>query len=140
MEFVSSELGKDPIVVEGFFAASPSKVFEAWTNPEIIMQWFGLAPNSLLSANIDLREGGAWQFVKSKDNTKSVGFEGTYIDIQHDKKLVFTWSLVIETADGDRDATPPSRVEVDFIQTGEGTTLKLVHSKIHSNDTAMRFV
>ncbi len=50
MEFVKSAPGDDPIVVEGFFAATPAKVFEAWTDPNIVVKWFGQAPNSLHSA------------------------------------------------------------------------------------------
>jgi uncharacterized protein YndB with AHSA1/START domain len=70
MEFVKSVPGDDPIVVEGYFAATPARVFEAWTDPDIVVKWFGRAPNSVLSAIIDLRPGGAWQFLLSKDEHK----------------------------------------------------------------------
>jgi len=139
MEFVTSTPGSDPIIVEGYLAATPAEVFEAWTTPAIVMQWFGLAPNSLHSATIDLCEGGAWQFVKTKDKHKSVGFEGTYLDIQHNKKLVFTWSLVTALADGTRDATPPSRVEVEFISNGVGTDLRLKHTALDMEALSIGF-
>jgi len=139
MQFVTSQPGSDPIVVEGYFAASPSQVFEAWTNPEIVMQWFGLSPNSIHSVSIDLRKGGAWQFLKTKDEEKSVGFEGHYVDIQPNKKLVFSWSLVTVFADGTREATPSSRVEVEFSAKGEGTDLKLIHSALHNQEISVGF-
>jgi len=139
MEFVKSQPGSDPIVVQGYFAVSPARLYEAWTNPEIVMQWFGLAPNSIHSASIDLRQGGAWQFLKSKDEIKSVGFEGHYLDIQPNKKLIFSWSLVTVLADGTRDATPASRVEVEFHANGEGTDLKLIHSTLHNQEIAIGF-
>ena len=134
MEFVKSVPGDDPIVVEGYFAAPPAKVFEAWTDPDIVVKWFGQTPNSLHSAAIDLRPGGAWRFLKSKDDEKSVGFEGLYLDIQPGEKLVFSWTHVIAHASGVREVTPASRVEVTFAPKGKGTYVRLVHSGIGSQD------
>ena len=55
LDFLQTEQGDDPVVVEGHFAAPPAKVFQAWTDPDIVMKWFGPAPNSLHSAAIDLQ-------------------------------------------------------------------------------------
>ena len=137
MAFVTSAPGDDPIVVEGYFAAPPAKVFEAWTDPDIVMKWFGQKPNSLHSATIDLRLGGVWRFLKSKDDDKSVGFEGQYLDIQPGVRLVFSWAHVIAYANGAREATPYSRVEVDFMPKGKGTLVRLVHSAIRSDEARL---
>jgi len=134
MEFLKSVPGDDPIVVEGYYAASPARVFEAWTDPDIVVKWFGQRPNSLHSASIDLRPGGAWRFLKSKDKDKSIGFEGQYLDILPDEKLVFSWAHVIAHANGEREATPYSRVEVNFTPKGMGTYVRLVHSAVRDQD------
>lgn len=134
MEFMKSAPGDDPIVVEGYYAASPARVFEAWTDPDIVVKWFGQRPNSLHSASIDLRRGGVWRFLKSKDEDKSVGFEGQYLDILPDEKLVFSWAHVIAHANGEREATPYSRVEVNFTPKGKGTYVRLVHSAVRDQD------
>lgn len=134
MDFMKSVPGDDPIVVESYFAASPARVFEAWTDPDIVMQWFGQAPNSLHSATIDLRLGGEWRFLKSSDDEKSVGFEGQYLEIEPGEKLVFSWAHVIAYANGDREATPYSRVEVVFTAQGSGTYLRLVHSAVRAEE------
>ncbi len=134
MNFVKSPIGDDPIIVEGYFAAPPDKVFEAWTDPTIVVKWFGYKANSLHSATIDLRPGGSWRFVRQDDGTSSVGFEGEYHDIQPGERLVFSWSHVVTYADGAREATPSSRVEVEFTPKGSGTFVRLVHSSISSDD------
>lgn len=134
MEFVQSGPGDEPVVVEGYFAAAPALVFRAWTDPDIVMKWFGQAPNSLHSATIDLRPGGEWRFLKTSDGTKTVGFEGQYLDIRPDEKLVFSWSHVITHTDGEREATPYSRVEVDFTARGKGTYVRLVHSTVRREE------
>ncbi|MDH3738355.1 MAG: SRPBCC domain-containing protein [Alphaproteobacteria bacterium] len=139
LEFVRSEPGDDPIIVEGYFAVAPAQVFQAWTDPDIVMKWFGRAPNSLHAATIDLRPGGAWQFLELGDAEKSVGFEGEYLDIEPGERLVFTWSKVIAHASGDRDATPTSQVEVTFTANGRGTDVRLVHSAVHDEPTRRGF-
>ena len=135
MQFVKTEPGTDPIIVEGFFAATPAKVFEAWTKPDIVVKWFGHKPNSLHSASIDLRPGGEWQFLLLKDDDKSVGFEGLYQDVLPGKKLVFSWAHVVELANGEREETPRSRVEVTFTSKGQGTFVRLVHTAISNEDS-----
>jgi uncharacterized protein YndB with AHSA1/START domain len=134
MQFVQSPPGDDPIVVEGFFAASPARVFNAWTNPDIVMKWFGLEPNSLHSADIDLRPGGAWRFLHSRTAEQTMGFEGAYAEIEPDERLVFSWSHVITRADGAREATPESRIEVTFTPKGSGSMVRLVHSAVRTED------
>lgn len=138
MNFVTSIPGDDPLVVEGYFAAPPAKVFKAWTDPAIVVKWFH-EPNSLHSASIDLRPGGAWRFELSRDADKSVGFEGLYEEIRRDERLVFSWAQVVVHSDGNRDETPTSRIEVTFTAQGEGTAIRLVHSAI-STEQARRFI
>lgn len=103
--FVRTEPGDDPIIVEGFFTAPPARVFRAWTDPRVVEQWFGPAPNTLHSAAIDLRPGGSWVFLESSDASGSVGFEGEYLVVEPDRRLVFTWSRVVAPASGEREAT-----------------------------------
>jgi uncharacterized protein YndB with AHSA1/START domain len=135
---VQADAGGEPIVIECYLRAPTTKVFEAWTDPQIIMKWFGHAPNSLHSATIDLRPGGAWQFVTSKDDEKTVGFEGEYLDIQPGERLVFTWARVITYASGERDATLQAEVQVSFIARGGGTDVRLTHTVKQAQDWHLR--
>ena len=137
MNFVKSQPGKDPIIVECYFPASPAKVYEAWTDAEIVKQWFGYEPNSLNSAKIDLRPGGAWQFLFIDNAEKSMGFEGEYIEIQENEKIVFSWAHITTLANGKQEKTSDSRVEVIFSAKGNGTDVRLIHSAI-SNDDARK--
>ncbi len=131
MSYVLTEPGADPIVVEGRFAAPPVEVFRAFTDPDIVMKWFGPRPNSLHSASIDLQPGGVWRFLESKDEERSVGFEGEYLQIEPGKRLVFTWSKVVARSSGERDATPASRVEIAFT-TGDSVRVKVSRPRIET--------
>lgn len=139
LDFVKTEPDDDPILVECFFAQPPTAVFEAWTDPEIIMKWFGPRPNTLVSATIDLRLGGRYRFVKSQDDKTSTGFAGEYLVIEPNHRLVFTWAQFACHADGREEITPHSKVEIDFVATEGGTELRLSHSALPSDDARKGF-
>ena len=130
MSFATTEPGADRILVEATFPAPPERVFRAWTDPEEVKKWFGSEPGALESASIDLRPGGEWRFIETTSAAGSVGFEGHYIEIEHGTALVFSWSKFTESASGNRSTTPPSRVEVHFRPTPEGTHVTIVHSAV----------
>lgn len=122
--------GNDSILVDGAFQVTPERVFRAWTDPDEVKKWFGSAPGALAAATIDLRPGGRWRFSETASTAGSVGFEGHYIEIEHNKVLVFSWSKFIEHPDRERWTTPASRVEVRFVPTSEGTHMTIVHAAI----------
>ena len=136
--FLQSEPGADPIVVEASIAASPEAVFDAWTRPEQVKAWFGPKPYSLAAAEIDLRVGGRWCFVESLEADHTMAFEGEYLAIARPERLAFTWSQVRDT-DGRREASPLSRVDVEFARDGEGTRVRVVHSGIPERPARVGF-
>jgi uncharacterized protein YndB with AHSA1/START domain len=68
-------------------------VFEAWTEPELLKQWwvpksFGV---SLLSCEADVRVGGRYRFVFGHDaSPKPMEFFGRYIEVTPHSRLVWT--------------------------------------------------
>lgn len=134
LDYIQSVAGEDPLVVEGYFACTPQRMFEVWTDPDIVKVWFGRDAQSLQSAEIDLRPGGKYRFIRSSDPQQTVGFEGEYLEIERDSKLVFSWRHIVEHASGEREETPSSRVEVTFTADGDGTQVYLVHSGISTED------
>lgn len=136
---MKSNPGDDPITLEAYFPVPQDRAFQSWTDPEVVMKWFGRSPNSLHSAAIDLRPGGSWRFVKSDNGERMMGFEGQYIAIEPFERLNFTWSQFVSFANGERKASPFSYVEVSFRPTEKGTYIKLVHSAIHSDEQCAGF-
>jgi uncharacterized protein YndB with AHSA1/START domain len=52
------------IVMTRDFDAPRSLVFDAWTQPELLKRWFGVAGGwSLVICEVDLEVGGALRFV-----------------------------------------------------------------------------
>ncbi|MGB7244974.1 MAG: SRPBCC domain-containing protein [Sulfitobacter sp.] len=136
-DYVKSNSGTDPIVVEAWVAAPPARVFAAWTKPQDVMQWFGKQPNSLHSAEIDLRPGGAWRFLWKSEKQVFNGFTGKYIEIAKPQKLSFSWHSITVKDDGTEETSAESRVDVTFAPHGRGTNIYLLHRDLSSEAARM---
>ncbi len=132
MNFLKTELGSNPVIVEGIFTVPAARVFEAWTDSDEITQWFGASPNSMIRAEIDLRVGGIWRFIFDETDQKTVCLEGEYIEVSPNNKLVFSWKHVTETTGGEKTATEASKVTLDFEELGDSTKVTLTHEGITS--------
>jgi uncharacterized protein YndB with AHSA1/START domain len=79
------------VVVTRTFNAPARLVFEAWTRPDLLKQWW--VPKSmgmsLLSVDADVRTGGKYRFV-FKHNDSTMEFFGKYIEVIPNSRLV--WS------------------------------------------------
>ncbi len=67
-------------------------VFEAWTKPELLKQWwvpkaFGV---TLLSCEVDVRVGGQYRFVFGQGDAQPVAFFGKYLEVIPQARLVWT--------------------------------------------------
>ncbi|MBX2805550.1 MAG: SRPBCC domain-containing protein [Hyphomicrobiales bacterium] len=138
MNFLRSAPGEEPLVLETMFKATPERVFRAWTEPEEVKAWFGLRENEVTKAEIDLRVGGTWRFHLRSEGGNDVFFEGQYFAIEPSQKLVFSWSHVIQSGDGRRDASVASQVTVTFEQVGSATRIHLQHEALSSDGARIK--
>src|SRR5580765_4672196 len=68
-------------------------VFEAWTKPELLQQWWvpKSAGLSLLSCEADVRVGGKYRLVFSHPAApEPMAFFGTYLEVTPHSRLVWT--------------------------------------------------
>ena len=110
--------------------ASPAEVYKAWTDPELLVRWFGPENVVAQEAEIDPRVDGAYHVVMIENTGERHEVSGRYIEVVENERLVFSWSWV---------TTPErvSRVTVTLKPDGEGTILTLLHEKLF-DDAAVR--
>jgi len=106
--------------------APPEKVYEAWTQPEKMIRWWGVTGHHRTPiAETDLRVGGRFrvQFWTPDDEHHSVS--GVYREIVPSSRLVFSWAW---------QSTPEreSQVTVDLKPDNDGTILTLTHEQFFS--------
>lgn len=134
MDFLATPQGGDPVVVEGWFRASPERVFEAWTVPEQVRRWFGRRPGGMLSAEIDLRPGGAWRFGMPSDGPDAHFLEGAYAVVAPAELLAFTWRHVVAAPGVKPVSSRDSVVTVSFQALGGGVRTRVVHAGLREDD------
>jgi uncharacterized protein YndB with AHSA1/START domain len=86
---VTSTEGND-LVLTRLIDAPRSKVFQAWTDPALMKQWFAPLPWTVASAKTDVHAGGASLVVMRGPDGAEIPCPGVYLEVSENKKLVFT--------------------------------------------------
>ena len=131
--FLKSPLGESPVIMEAEFNASVSRLFKAWTTTDDIRVWFGAGEGGPEHASIDLKIDGRWQFAFAEKDGEQDILSGHYLEIETDKRLVFSWMHTRVLSNGDTEVSPVSKVSISFESRGSGSRLKLVHESISSD-------
>jgi uncharacterized protein YndB with AHSA1/START domain len=80
------------LMVQRTINASAERLFDAWTKPELMKQWFRASEKMTTAAtSADLRVGGARRVEMVTSQGKSCPSNGHYKVIDRPNKLVFTW-------------------------------------------------
>lgn len=124
------------IIVERIFDAPCELVWQAWTDPEHFMQWWGPQGFTSPSIEIDLRVGGKYHFCMTSPAGQNMYNTGIYREVTPLKRLVFTQSIADEhgnavspTAYGMSDDIPmETEVTVTFEDLDGKTKLTLRHA------------
>jgi len=124
------------IVLTRDFDAPRSLVFEAWTTPEHVMQWWaGCDGNTLTACEIDLRVGGAWRFVVRGPDGRAYAVKGVYREVVPPERVVHTQVL-----DVGAHSWSEALVSVVFEDLGGGTriTQTILHPTKEARDEHLR--
>lgn len=78
------------IVMTRVFDAPRQLVFDAWTKPEHLVQWFGRRGDEMTVCEVDLRVGGAYRFVWRLREGGEMGMGGVYREVVPPERLVST--------------------------------------------------
>jgi uncharacterized protein YndB with AHSA1/START domain len=112
--------------------ASRQRVFDAWTRPEYVRQWFSPGGSITVGdAAMDLRVGGSYKLQMQGANEGCEGstevkrdtlVTGTYRKVMPHELLVFTWNL-------NWDDSGETLVTVAFRDVEGGTEVRLTHER-----------
>jgi uncharacterized protein YndB with AHSA1/START domain len=79
------------IHVERVFDAPRDHVFAAYTDPELIPEWWGLRGTTTSVDQMDVRAGGSWRFISRDCDGSETAFRGTYREVKPPERLVRTF-------------------------------------------------
>jgi uncharacterized protein YndB with AHSA1/START domain len=93
------------IHIERVFDAPRDRVFEAYTDPKLIPEWWGPDSTTTVVDEMDVRPGGNWRFVARDSDGSETAFRGTYREVSPPERIVqtFEWEgmpghVSVETA------------------------------------------
>jgi uncharacterized protein YndB with AHSA1/START domain len=109
------------ILIVREFDAPRHLVYRAYTEPDLIKQWWSGQRGTVLSAEVDLRVGGNWRYVMTANEGFEVAFHGTYREIVPNVRLVTT--EVFEGAPVENEDEDAALNFVTFEETDGRTTL-----------------
>ena len=105
---------KAELVLTRTFHAARTLVFQVWTDPRHLAQWWGPRGFTTVIREMDVKPGGAWHYVMRGPDGNEYPFDGTYVEVVEPERLVF---------DGSIHGEPEQRVwtEVTFADLGGKT-------------------
>lgn len=120
--------------LERLIAAPPERVFALWTEPALLVKWWGPDGYDVPASALDVRPGGNWRTTMRSPEGKRVTVSGAYRAIEPPSRLVFTWAW--EDEKGMRGHE--TEVTVTFAAAPGGTRLVLVQKEFESKDSRDR--
>ena len=122
--------GEQIIVISRVFDAPRELVFEAFTDPKHLVQFWGPKGFSCPACKVDLRVGGEFRLDMTGPDGNSYPCVGTYRDIKRPERIVYD-----STADDGHPCgaglPPRSVVTMTFIDQG-GKTRLTIHTRLPS--------
>jgi uncharacterized protein YndB with AHSA1/START domain len=80
----------DQILITREFDAPRHLVYEAYTTPELVRQWWHANRGEMKVAEIDLRVGGRWRYAMVTEDGFEVAFNGEYRELVPNERIVST--------------------------------------------------
>jgi uncharacterized protein YndB with AHSA1/START domain len=121
------------IVITRVFDASPEFLLKAYTDRNLIPQWWG--PKRLITTVIkmDVRPGGIWRFIQRDSDGNEYLFNGMYHEIMAPTRLVYTFEfegmpghVTVETVTFEEEHSGKTRLtSKSFFQTVEDRDMML---------------
>ena len=115
------------------FNAPAQILFDVWTKPEHVKQWYGVRSTTVTVCDIDLRVGGAWRWVVTKPGGMEIAFSGVFVEIDPPRRLQRTERF---------EAMPGGEalVTLTFDEAGGRTTLtmNMLFDRAEDRDVCLR--
>lgn len=86
----ASDISDRELVLTRLIDAPREKLYRAWTEPELLMQWFAPLPYITPIAELDVRPGGSNLIVMRGPDGQDMPNRGVYLEVVKNERLVFT--------------------------------------------------
>jgi uncharacterized protein YndB with AHSA1/START domain len=117
--------GPTVVQVRRTLACPRETAFRAWTDPELVPNWFKPRDGSTPAAEMDVRVGGRYRWALEREGRVAYAI-GEYLEVEPPTRLAFTfgWEQMpgVELID--------SLVTVEFNDRGDGVEIVITHERL----------
>jgi uncharacterized protein YndB with AHSA1/START domain len=123
----SGVMDQTPFIISESFPIPADKMFDLWTSPEHLGQWFGPAGVKIVRQTMDLRVGGAYHFCLQTLDGPLMWGKWVFREITAPKRLAWIHAFSDEAGGLSRHPMSPTwplelLSTVDFQEEGGGMT------------------
>lgn len=90
---IIAEPGKQEILITRTFDAPRDLVYKAYTDSELIAQWWGPKRFTTTVDKMEVKPGGVWRFVHRDAQGHEYAFHGVYHDAVPPERLIYTFEF-----------------------------------------------
>ena len=112
------------IRLERVLPAKIQRVYDAWTRPELLTQWYCPNPTLDLKVDADVRVGGDYVVTMGPHVVR-----GNYLEVEPPHLIVFSWKW-------DDSDSPLSQIRVELSEVDGGTRMLFSHTGLSSAEDA----
>lgn len=121
------------VVITRIVDAPARLLFEAYTTPAHVKQWFGPPGYPLTRCEMDFREGGRFRFAMTgPDGVEGTSFGGRYLDIVENKRISYESGFDEPPPGMPSDVLGRMVVTVMFDEDTHGKTTITIHTLFES--------
>ncbi len=80
-----AEPGSHEFTITAVVDAPREAVYRAYTEPELLTQWWGPAELTTTIEKLEVKQGGVWRFVHTDSEGNTYGFHGVYHEVQPER-------------------------------------------------------
>jgi uncharacterized protein YndB with AHSA1/START domain/uncharacterized protein YdhG (YjbR/CyaY superfamily) len=85
----SLKVQRQEVVIRRSFDAPRQLVWRAWTEPDLLAQWYGLSNSTLSDVEMDVRVGGGWSAIMHIPDAPDIPWKADYREVAEPERLVF---------------------------------------------------
>jgi uncharacterized protein YndB with AHSA1/START domain len=115
------ESNENALTASKEFNVPVQALYEAWTDPEQLKQWWKPMNMSLSEVTNELKEDGQISYKFEGASGAGLTITGSYQQVQPGEKLVYTWNWELP----DDKLNSQFKLEVSFSSTGSGSHIEI---------------
>jgi len=90
---ITAEPGKQEMIITREFDAPRALVFQAFTDPDLYIQWLGPRRLSVTLETFEPRSGGEWRYIQKDQSGSEYGFHGVYHEVLAPQRIIDTFEF-----------------------------------------------